>query len=311
MQIHPSIRSAATLVAFSLVLARCDSLESPLGEENRFVVESYHQVGQPLGNVRFTRAADIDGIYLPDDRAISGADVRIYLIAPDGSQEKEFLYRESGDEPGVYEPLAPEPVLEAREYELEITHPEAAGTIRASTFTPESFEIVRPALDEVVYQQQPQFEFGVTRSNFPGRQSIFVFSVESLNPKIEALTPIYFDIIDPLDDDMADLTEEQILQDYVVFESPPIFEGNYEVLPDNTINIKLPWFAIVFFGPNKIHASALDENLYDFLRSVQIQQGGSTLAPGEIPNVINRIEGATGIFGMYSRVSQDTNVLRE
>ncbi|MFV1981762.1 MAG: hypothetical protein ACC655_11460, partial [Rhodothermia bacterium] len=140
------------------------------------------------------------------------------------------------------------------------------------------------------------------------RQTIFEFSVESLGPTIDNLTPLYFDFIDP-DSGLEDgLTEEEILRDHVIIESEPVNEGNYEVLPDNTINIKLPWFAVAFFGPQRISASALDENLYDFFRSQNVQQGGSTLAPGEIPNAITRLKGATGVFGSYARVTQETLV---
>ena len=41
--------------------------------------------------------------------------------------------------------------------------------------------------------------------------------------------------------------------------------------------------AIIFYGPNRIFANALDDNLYDYIRSQSIQQGGSTFSPGEIP----------------------------
>ena len=55
-------------------------------------------------------------------------------------------------------------------------------------------------------------------------------------------------------------------------------------------------------------ASAVDDNLFDFIRSQSVQQGGSTLAPGEIPNVLDHIEGGTGIFGSLARVSHETFV---
>lgn len=310
MRLHRTA-GATALAILSLTLTRCDSLESPLSEDNRFVVESYHEVGKPLGNVRFTRAADLDGRYSADEQAIGGADVKVFLLAEDGSREKEFQYREIPDRPGVYETLETDPMLELRTYALEISHPDASEIITATTIAPGLFEIVRPGPEVVVYQQEPQFQFGVTRSVSPGRQTIFVFSIESLDPKIENLTPLYFEFVDPFDDSNAGLTEEEILHDYVIIESPPLNEGNYDVLSDGTIDLKLPWLALAFFGPQRFNASAIDESLYDFFRSNNIQQGGSTLAPGEIPNVITQIKGATGVFGSYSRVTQDTFVARE
>lgn len=301
---------AALPAVFGLILVGCDSLESPLSEENHFVVESYHEVGKPLGNLRFMRAADVNAAFDPAERGISGAEVKVFLLTEEGSREREFGYRESPSERGVYEPLDPAIVRPLRSYELQISHPDAPRTIRSTTTTPGSFEIIRPGLDEVVYQQNPQFVVGVSRSEFPGRQTIFVFSVESLEPKIESLTPLYFEFVDPFDESNAGLTEEEILEDVLVVESPPINEANYEIQPDNTIDVKLPWLAVAFYGPTRASVSAIDQNLYDFIRSQDIQQGGSTLAPGEIPNVINRIEGATGIFGTFARITQETFVRR-
>jgi hypothetical protein len=85
--------------------------------------------------------------------------------------------------------------------------------------------------------------------------------------------------------------------------SPIINEGNYDINQDGTLTIRLPWIAVAFFGENRLTASALDDNLYDFIRTQTVQQGGSTLSPGEIPNVIERIEGGTGVFGSFARSS--------
>ena len=309
MRIHRSKR-ATVLIVLGLFLTRCDSLESPVSEDNRFVVESYHEVGQTLGNVRVTRAADLDGNYSADDQGISGANVRIFLLAADGSREQEFQFRELPDRQGVYATSSSALVLEKRSYELEITHPDASETISGTTITPGLFEIVRPGLLEVVYQQDPQFELGVTRSEFPDRQTIMIFSVEALDATIENLTPLYYEFVDPESDSNAGLTEEEILRDVLINESNLVNEGNYEVLPDETINITLPWLGVAFYGPQSIKVSAVDDNIYDFIRSQDVQQGGSSLSPGEIPNVISRLEGATGLFGAYSRVEQETNVAR-
>jgi hypothetical protein len=296
-------------LVIGLLAAGCDSLESPLGDENRLVIESFQEVGQPLGSVRFSRIAEINAAYDPDTQGISGADVQVHLLASDGSREQTIEYRDSPDVAGVYEPVNPPTVLELRTYELEVSHPDAPQTITSTTVTPGSFEIVRPGLPEVVYQEEPQFVVGVSRSEYPDRQSIFVFSVESLEPTIDNLTPLYYEFVDPLDPSNDGLTEEEILEDVLIVESPPVNEANYDFQADNSIDVKLPWLAVAFYGPTRTYISAIDENLYDFIRSQDVQQGGSTLSPGEIPNVINRIDGATGVFGSFARVSQETNII--
>jgi hypothetical protein len=44
--------------------------------------------------------------------------------------------------------------------------------------------------------------------------------------------------------------------------------------------------------------------MYDFLRSQDVQTGGSTLSPGEIQNIRYNINGGIGIFGS---MAADTN----
>ena len=100
------------------------------------------------------------------------------------------------------------------------------------------------------------------------------------------------------------------LEDLRVGGSPILNEENYDVNPDGTLTIKYPWLAITFYGPNRIFANALDDNLYDYIRSQSIQQGGSTFSPGEIPNPLENVEGAHGVFGSYARISFDLFVLR-
>jgi hypothetical protein len=54
----------------------------------------------------------------------------------------------------------------------------------------------------------------------------------------------------------------------------------------------------------------VDDNIFDFVRSHTVQQGGSTLSPGEIPNVLDRVEGGTGIFGSSAQITYETFVKR-
>ena len=104
--------------------------------------------------------------------------------------------------------------------------------------------------------------------------------------------------------------EDEDLDDVLITESPPINEQNYDINDDGTLTIRLPWIAVAFYGPNRITASTVDDNLYDFLRSQQVQQGGSTFSPGEIPNVIAHVDGGTGVFGSLARVAADIQVER-
>ena len=103
---------------------------------------------------------------------------------------------------------------------------------------------------------------------------------------------------------------ETTLEDLRVGGSPILNEDNYDPNPDGTLTIRLPWLAITFFGPNRLIANALDDNLYDFIRSQSVQQGGSTFSPGEIPNPLETVTGAHGVFGSYASLSFDLFVKR-
>ncbi|HBQ58078.1 MAG TPA: hypothetical protein DD671_00195, partial [Balneolaceae bacterium] len=76
-----------------------------------------------------------------------------------------------------------------------------------------------------------------------------------------------------------------------------INEANFQDNQDGTITLSYPWIGIAFYGVNNIVANAIDDNVYDFVRSQQVQLGGSMLSPGEIQNVIYHVEGGLGVFG--------------
>ncbi len=140
-----------------------------------------------------------------------------------------------------------------------------------------------------------------------------MFTLESLDPRIENLTPLYLDAIYEINADEAfdpDSLDAGELEDFFLNASPPINEGNYTINSDPTLTIALPWFAIAFYGPSRVYTSAIDNGIFDFMRYQQVQQGGSTLSPGEIPNVLDHIEGGRGVFGSMSRVSTVVNVVR-
>ncbi|MGA7307163.1 MAG: DUF4249 family protein [Rhodothermales bacterium] len=294
----------AVVALLAVFAAGCDSVEGVLDENVTYVIESYQEVGEFIGNVRLSRTGAINELNSASDVAVSGAAVQIHLMSESGGIESSFSLIESPTDPGVYQSSSNHRILPLRVYRLDVQLPESAGTMSTQTLTPGDFEIVREGLKEVTYQRQPQFEIGVTRSIYPTRQTVFVFSVEGLDAHISTLTPFYNDVIEPDDDG-----DEDELDDYRIVQSPPINEENYDVEPDGTLTLALPWLAVAFYGPNRVSVSAIDDNLYDFLRSYGIQQGGSTLSPGEIPNAIDHVDGGIGVFGSFARVSSETNIL--
>lgn len=273
------------------LLSACDTNDF---ERHRpeIVVESYLIAGEELPLVRVSRSASSNITYDFTANAVSGATVTVSLLDDNGAAEDVFFFQANDQEPGIYRPIQQPIILDSRTYRLEVDVPGVSENVVATTFVPGAFELIGVNADTLVYQGAEQFELTVTRSFYPGRQSILVFATESLSPSVDLLTPFYRDIIGDDEDDALSLR---------INESPIINEGNYVVNDDGTLTIKLPWLAVAFFGPNRLTANALDDNMYDFIRSQTIQQGGSTLSPGEIPNVLENVEGGTGIFGSISR----------
>ncbi len=291
----------------ALLLVSCDSTDS-LEHTPQYVVEGYLQANGPLQQVRVSQTEDINAQYDFTALSIRDAAVEVQLLTPDGNGvEATFAYRHNPLEFGVYLPDGPvHRVLPLRTYRLVVTVGE--DRITSETLVPGDFELLDVSRDEAIYQSFPQIEFTVTRSFYPTRQTVFVFTSETLDPlDFDNLTPFYRDVFDP---DTTQTPEDEIGQ-FVLNPSPPLNEGNYIVSDDGaTVAVPLTWIAIAFYGRNKVTASAIDDNMYDFLRSQQIQQGGSTLAPGEIPNVLDRVQGGLGVFGSYASVSADVTILR-
>lgn len=284
-------------IALLLALAACDAA-GPEAFEAQYVVESYQVAGEPLAEVRLSRTAPVDATYDFNELAVSGAEVAVELLDEDGGTEARYLYRENPDTVGVYEAVDPVPAEPLRTYRLEVDLPETdEARLSATTIVPDTFRVVRAEADTVVFGSPEQAAFTLTKSQYPGRrQSYYRFTTETLleDPAVEDLTPIYQRLYEEADGDIA-------LSDFFTASSPILNEANYTEQADGTLTIRLPWLAVAFYGPIRVEASALDDNLYDFFRSQSVQQGGSTFSPGEIPNVLDHVEGGTGVFGSLAR----------
>lgn len=303
--VHTSILPYVLPALFATtLLAACDSAD-PGDFAAEYVVESYLIAGEPFPSIHLSRTAPINQPYDFTALAVRDATVRLDVLRDDGAVEASYSFREVSDSPGVYLPdevrARAEPL---RTYRLDITTPDANDRITATTVVPDTFNLVEATLSEVVYQSSEQLELTVTRSRSPGRdQNYYIFVTEAFDVREEQLTPFAKAFFDNQEGEVT-------LEDLRVSGSPILNEDNYDLNADGTLTIKYPWLAITFYGPNRIFANALDDNLYDYIRSQSIQQGGSTFSPGEIPNPLEHVEGAHGVFGSYARISFDLFVKR-
>lgn len=282
------------LLSLGLLLSTGCDATGPQDVDTQYVVEAYLIAGEPLPMVRLSQTADLGQRYVYDSVAVPGADVHLIQLDEQGEPTARYEYRTMRDTTGVYLPYGNDRVTPLATYRLEVAIPATDQRITATTTVPDTFSIVSGNAREVVYQGPTQLEVTLTRSRYPGRdQSFYIFSTQSLEPRRDNLTPLLREFIE--DDDST------ALRDLRVTASPVLNEDGYTANPDGTLSIKLPWLAVAFYGPNRTIINAIDDNLYDFVRTQSAQQGGGGFSPGTIPNVIEHVDGGTGVFGSLSR----------
>jgi len=290
------------ITTFALLLFGCESYNQDDYREY-IVVEGYAVAGQSLPDIRLSTTAPADAEYSFEDNFIRNAIVLVTLLDENGDPEEVFEYAESTEEPGIYTALIQSYQVEAlRTYKLDIVFNDRDDLISATTTVPDQVDVVNEIPESVVYQSENQLEIVLAEPQQTSDQNIFVFNTISLEPAIDNLTPFYLSIIE--DEEDVDISE------YVRNSSGLINEGNFDPLPDGNILLRFPWIGVAFYGDNLVVTLSVDENLSDVIRSQDVQLGGSTLSPGEIPNLLYNIEGGIGVFGSFSADTVQTSFSR-
>ena len=294
----------ALLLLLASGVAGCDTTTTE--PESQVVVEAYLQGGAPMSSVRLTRSVGTDAAYVVPDAAVRSATVEVRRLTETGAPAATIPFEERT--PGVYEPVpVPAPIIRPRTtYELSVTTPDGAE-VTASTTVPDTISIVEAINRNVVYQgpDQPRFTITPPRSG-RGQQAVLVLTTTSLidfgRPQSQlqqGLTPFYEEDYDP---------EEDSIETFRTTSSGVLNEANFSRDEKGRITTRLPWISVSFYGPNESAVHVIDDNLYDFIRSQQAQSPGGPgggLGPGEIPNVIEHVEGGTGVFASYVRDTRE------
>lgn len=292
-----SIRLLFTMAALLTSLSACDPYQQDDYRE-QYVVQAFMVVDQPMPMIRLTTTSPINATYNTNAVAVSGAQPEIRKLDAQGKVLQTIPYRMKSA--GWYEALNPQIKVDPLStYELSIRTANAPE-ITARTFTPDRLRVLNLNNTSIKYQSTEQFEVIVSYSAYPGRQNYYVFTVETLDPDKAELTPFYADAIG--EDERETVFKNQ---------SNIVFEGNYGLDPSRTaLTLKLPWLGFAFYGPNRVSTHVLDDAMYDFIRTKDVQLGGSTLSPGEINNVLTNVKNGLGIFGSYASASVDINILK-
>lgn len=289
------------LMTLSLAVASCDWTDVRPVEE-QVVVEAYLLAGQSLAPVRLTRTVPVDALYDPEAQGVDDAQVVVSRLTDDGSVDRRYEYENRPGNGGLYvSPRGPMPdfVVPGATYRLDVTLAEGAQ-LTATTVVPDTMSVVAVSRDTVPYEGE-RVEITLTRSAYPGRQAYLVFTAESLEASLENATDVTRRLLEENDDLSID--------EMRVTSSIAISEATYVSDSSEPLVIPVPWIGIRFYGRQRIQVSAVDDNLYDFMRSQLVQQGGSTFLPGEVPNILDHIDGGTGVFASYASVQVLITVL--
>ncbi|MGB3544161.1 DUF4249 family protein [Rubrivirga sp.] len=315
------------LLLLALPLAACDGFNDDDFTAD-VVVSAFLGANEPLPPVSVTETSPFLEAYDPDAVGLGDAAVSVTLLAPDGSDESTVRYQPSPNR-GQYVPTDAATVLPERTYRLDVEF--QGRQITATTTVPPTVEIVGDSEQSVVYGDGNGPGVRVTQSTRAGgRQAAFIGSTRALGasefeevtidgetryrsiPGTGALlTPIYQRFLDcDLEDAGTLLCDEDPLQDdAVIGTSPVINEASYIDLGDGTIRVEIPFIAFGYYGPYRLTLVSLDQAYQAFVQTQAVQGGGTTLSPGEIPNVTTNVEGGLGVFGSFARVVSRTTIL--
>ena len=315
----------------AVALAGCDGFTDD-GFTPELVVTASVGAGEPLPVVFVSETSPLLEAYRFEAQAITGATVTLTLLAADGSDAETYAYG-PGTGPGQYAPLDEAAVgLEARTYRLDVAAGGRAATATATV--PPALVLVEAPDSEVVFGTGQGPELVVTRTSTDERRTAFIASTRALapHPFVEVpgedggddpryrsvpsastfgLTPTYERFLgcDPAEDDPAAVVcDVDPIENATSGTSPVVNEDGYQDLGDGTILVQVPYLAFGFYGPVRIQLLSVDEAFEDFVESQLVQGGGSTLSPGEIPNVTTNVEGGRGVFGAYARVTATTTL---
>jgi hypothetical protein len=267
----------------------------------QYVVESYLVGNNEFPEFYLTKTLPIDEEFSLERAGINSGKLKIYELDETQKRIDSVAYEKEDSTPGVYIPIQYKLVKPATEYEFVIYIEEDNNhKVSGKTFVPGAFEAVSSNADTVMYQSDDQLSITYTPSYYPNRQSYYILTVVAKDTT-GSLTPFYNEVTKDGQPTRAELQKNS---------SNILTEANFQLDAQGNVSIALPWLAVAFYGEHEIIAHTIDENLYDFNRSRDVQFGGSTVSPGEIYDILDSIDGGTGVFGSMYRITSPVFISR-
>jgi hypothetical protein len=318
-------RFSGLALGLALLLGGCDAAGSD-DYIDQVVVSAFLETDVALPPITLVRTGPLNAPYDPAERAVTNAQVTVERLSAAGAVEQTVAY--THDAAGRYLPSDSQPVaVGGARYRLTVLAP-GFDVITAETTAPVMNELLQGPPEQIGYLTGQGPEVRITTTSAGGRQAAYIANINALAPFVfEEVTvdgetryrsvpdpnrygpvPLIVRFSDCEVEAAGTLLCEDDPSDGATGTSPIINEQSYDILPDGSALVRVPWIGFGFYGPSRIELISLDPAMQEFVETQTVQGGGSTLSPGEIPNVTTNVQGGLGVFGSFARVSVQTFV---
>jgi hypothetical protein len=301
--------TAAMLPAVAL-LAACaadrepGSLYGP-GAADLVVVDATLVVDRPLPDLFVRLTVNPSEPYSRERAAVRDAAV---VVRGDGLVSR---YRSDPDSAGRYLPPDPAPdVVPGTLYELEVRT--ADQIVRATTVTPPRLHLAETVLlDAQTLQPQRRLRrFDAAGGGaYAAPENQIEYRAGILELRLEPMDAVAYQVaLFNLEEDSQFLIDEDFLEadDAADFDR----QGASPVASAPDGRIRVPWAAIAFAGRHLLRVYAVDQNWFDYARSVDNEGSGfGGLLGDDFERPLFRVEGGIGLFGSAAADSLGFTVL--
>ncbi|MEX0686758.1 MAG: DUF4249 family protein [Balneolales bacterium] len=273
----------------------CDLYEIEEYEGEVFVYSQMTAM-DPLPRVELLMTSPHGEDFAPNKMFDGEADVTVYLLDQQGGREAEYNYHNSREGRYTYPQENGNMARPLRTYELVVKLPESGKVISSFTTVPDTFRVVHTVRDTVTFMQADPLEYHLTESAYPGRQAHYMLATKSLDAENHGLTPKY---------ESSDLFRPGFTHIRSEITNQAAFKNQ-----SSLIMVPYPWDNIAHYGPNQLLFHAIDDNMYDFYRTLDHQTGSQNLAPGEIRGIKYNTKGGPGLFGSMATATANAYIYK-
>jgi len=251
----------------------------------QYSVQTYLVANDPMPSIRLVKTLPANGSTSSSE--VSGAHVTVSEVDAEGSVVQAFSYKYDGGT--SYSPMVSSTVEPGYTYKLNIDVPSDNQPIQAQCIIPGAFQVKLAGSDTEKYQGGSGFNLLSTESKYPGRGAYYVIAAVAQQPDSSNLTP-YF--LNKVENDSYTPTNSLRKISSRIFN-----QGDFKTDTQGNPIIPVPWDIFAFYGVNQLIVYTLDDNTYDFLRSLDVQYGSTQVTPGQLYNLIYHVKGGIGLFG--------------